>query len=121
MADELRKTRSSVERPSRPQRSSLQRSQSTPEHDRHRLFSASFMDDHSYYHFHPHDTESLAAEEDDSTLADLETEKFGEEEEVRDGILDFRDTEPRSSKLERLKSARSIKDPHLVSLALSTY
>lgn len=78
------------------------------------------MDDHSYYHFHPHDTDSLAAEEDDSTLADLETEKSGEEKEVRDGILDLRDTESRLSKLERLKSIRSIKDPHLVSLAILT-
>jgi hypothetical protein len=117
MADELRKIRSSAGRSSRPQRTPLQRSKSTPEYDLHKLFSASFMDDHSYDHYHPHDTESLEAEEDDSTLADLETEKSGEEEEeVRDGILDLRDMESRLSKLERLKSSKSIKDPTLVRL-----
>src|SRR5271156_142204 len=39
-----------------------------------------------------------------------------EQEEGRDGILNLRDTESRSSKLERLKSSRSTKDPNLVSL-----
>jgi hypothetical protein len=118
MADELRKIRSSAGRSSRPQRTPLQRSKSTPEYDLHKLFSASFMDDHSYYHYHPHDTKSLEAEEDDSTLADLETEK-SREEEVRDGILDLRDAESRLSKLERLKSSKSIKDPTLVRLFAS--
>jgi len=75
------------------------------------------MDDHSYYHYHPHDTESLEGDGDDSTIADTETEKSGDEqEEGRDGILNLRDTESRPSKLERLKSSRSIKDPNLVSL-----
>lgn len=118
MADELRKTRSSAEQPSPPRRTSRSRSRSTPglEYDLHRLFSASFMDDHSYYHYHPHDTESLESGRDDSTIADTETEKSGDEEEVRDGMLNLRDTESRTSKLERLKSSRSIKDPNMVSL-----
>lgn len=74
------------------------------------------MDDHSYYHYHPHDTESLENEEGSAAIDDLETEKSGEEEEVRDGTLDLKDTESRSSRLERLKSSKSIKDPNLVSL-----
>ena len=72
------------------------------------------MDDHSYYHYHPHDTESFESDGDESTIAGVETEKFGEEEEVRDGILDFRDTESGTSNLERLKSSKSTKDPNLV-------
>jgi hypothetical protein len=121
MADDLRKIRSSAEQPSRPQRAPLQRSKSTPGDDLHKLFSASFMDDHSYYHHHPHDTEYLEGEDDNSTIADSENEKSGEEEEVRDGILDLRDTESRLSKLERLKSSKSIKDPTLVSLFPLTF
>ena len=72
------------------------------------------MDDHSYYHHHPHDTESIDGDGDESTIAGLQTEKFDEEEEVRDGILDFRDTESGTSNMERLKSSKSVKDPHLV-------
>src|SRR5947209_18893209 len=117
MADELRKSKSTAEQPSRPWPTSRPRSRSTPslEYDLHKLFSASFMDDHSYYHYHPHDTESLEGDGDDSAITDIETEKSGdEEEEVRDGILNLRVTESRHSKLERLKSSRSIKDPNLV-------
>jgi hypothetical protein len=73
------------------------------------------MDDHSYYHYHPHDSEALE-DDADLTLADVETKTSGEDEEVRDGILNLRDTESRLSKLERLKSSTSIKDPNLVSL-----
>src|SRR5271156_4258817 len=119
MADELRKTKCTAEQLSPPRRTSRPRSGSTPslEYDLHKLSSASFMEDHSYYHYHPHDTESLEGDGDDSTIADTETEKSGDEqEEGRDGILNLRDTESRSSKLERLKSSRSIKDPNLVSL-----
>jgi hypothetical protein len=75
------------------------------------------MDDHSYYCYRPHDTESLDSDGNDSTVADTEAEKSGDEEqEVRDGILNLRDTESRPSKLERLESSRSIKDPSLGSL-----
>jgi len=66
---------------------------------------------------HPHNTESLEGDGDDSTIADTETEKSGDKpEEGRDGILNLRDTESRPSKLEQLKSSRSIKDPNLVGL-----
>lgn len=119
MADELRKTKRTAEQPSPPRRTPRPRSRSTSglEYDLRKLFSASSMDDHSYYHYHPHDTESLEGNGDDSTIADTETEKSGDEqEEGRDGILNLRDTESRPSKLERLKSSRSIKDPNLVSL-----
>lgn len=119
MADKLRRTKSSSERLAPPQRPPLGRSKSSPGDDLHRLFSASFMDDHSYYHYHAHDTESVGTEDDDLTLAEGETEKTGDEEEVRDGVLDLRDTESRLSKLERLKSSKSIKDPNLVSLPVS--
>jgi hypothetical protein len=52
------------------------------------------MDDHSYYCYRPHDTESLDSDGNDLTVADTEAEKSGDEEqEVRDGILNLRDTE----------------------------
>lgn len=82
------------------------------------------MDDHSYYHHSPiRENFNLDDDTAGSTISDAASEKTyiednqdGEEEEVRDGVLDLRDVESRVSKLERLKSTRSVKeDPNLVS------
>ena len=116
---DLRKAKNSAEKPTRPQRTPLQRSRTNPDNELHPVFSARFMDDHSYYHHRDHDHPRGSLDEmDDSTISDVDTEKTyaedGEEEEVRDGILDLHDVESRQSKIERMKSSRSIKDPNLV-------
>lgn len=140
MADELRKTKSTAEKPTRRQRPGMPRSISTPQNDHglHRLFSAQFMDDH--YHYHPEDrdgrrnsvatltspTNSNFSEADTATEekrekpegydGDDQDDEPQEDEEVRGGILNLhdRDEESRPSKMERMKSSKSAKDPNLV-------
>ena len=109
MAPELRRTQSDPGGPS--QSDTLARSKTNPGNGLHTLLSPQFMDDHSTYHHHPHDTEDTW-ETDDSTISDVEKAGDEEEAEVRDGIKDLRDIETQPSRLSRLKST---KDPNLVS------
>jgi len=89
-----------------------------------RLVSGTHLDDHTQYHGHRyqhHDDEAVDSEStDEINIAD---EKNGTEDdpeqadiepEVIDGIEDERDVE-RGPKLEKAKSARSERDPNLVS------
>ena len=71
------------------------------------------MDDHGAHHYQSPDSD----DEDATTLADTDEKSEGEEaDEVRDGIPDEQDLEARPSRIQRVKSTRSIKDPNLVSV-----
>ncbi|OAG37112.1 hypothetical protein AYO21_08647 [Fonsecaea monophora] len=109
----------------RPSRASLRRARSTPGDDSHQLFSPQFMDDHGAHHYHvaamPDEhrmdrrdgVEGPMIEED----AISDTSTAGESrEEVRFGVVNSRDVEAGLNlpELKTEKSARSLKDPHLV-------
>jgi multidrug resistance protein len=77
------------------------------------------MDDHGAHHYHAHspsdsDSDSI---DDQQTIADSEKGDSEEEDEIRGGIKNEHDhdLENRPSRLERLRSTRSVKDPNLVS------
>ncbi|KAK5023609.1 hypothetical protein LTS07_009117 [Exophiala sideris] len=121
MAPNLNRTRTAPANVPRLQsrtRDPLKRAQSTPDDGLHRLFSPQFMDDHGAHQYHAHavpDDLSDAAtipDEDDadtSTTASVDEVRFG----VRD-TRDSRDVEASAPELIREKSARSIKDPNLI-------
>ncbi|KIX01061.1 uncharacterized protein Z518_10127 [Rhinocladiella mackenziei CBS 650.93] len=113
---ELNRTRIAPEnRPRQLSRASLRRAQSSPEDESHQIISPQFMDDHGAHHYHAHairddlDDESIAADDDTTRTSTRESV-----EEVRFGIRDSRDLEADFAELKKEKSARSTKDPNLV-------
>lgn len=122
MAPNLNRTRTAPANLPRQQsrtRDPLRRAQSTPDDGLHQLFSPQFMDDHGAHQYHAHavrddlsDAATLPDEDDaeSSSTASVEEVRFG----VRD-TRDSRDVEANLPELTREKSARSIKDPNLVS------
>ena len=75
------------------------------------------MDDHGAHHYPAHATPDSEEQLDDDVLTLTDPDEKGEseeEDEVLDGIEDERDVEKRPTRLERVKSARSVKDPNLV-------
>ena len=130
---DLSRTQTAPEnRSRRPSRASLRRARSSPEDDSHQLFSPQFMDDHGAHHYHVSATRDAHIDDDNDT--DMEapesplsddtlsgsTAEESHEEEVRFGVVNSRDLEagPTRPDLKTEKSARSIKDPNLVSSPL---
>ena len=103
---------------------------SRPKDQLHRIVSGHHIDDASVYHHDRDHHHQASDEEEEDTLAwegnEQEQEKedcasareegLDEVPEVRDGILDCRDLEAGNAPLEKKPTARSVKDPNLVSV-----
>ncbi|KAL6240839.1 hypothetical protein RBB50_012254 [Rhinocladiella similis] len=124
MSTQINRTRTAPDNRPRPRevsqtRDPLRRARSTPENDAHQLYSPQFMDDHGAHHYHHgviRDDLSVASTAPDEDEDD--TTSSGESvEEVRFGVRNTRDAhdvEANRPELIKEKSARSIKDPNLV-------
>ncbi|EXJ95583.1 hypothetical protein A1O1_00705 [Capronia coronata CBS 617.96] len=99
-------------RPRRAVRDALRRANSTPEDDNRQLFSFHFMDDHATHHYHADASRDVLDEV--SATSDDDASSVETVGEVRFGIRDTRDVEAELPELKTERSARSVKDPNLV-------
>ncbi|EXJ89742.1 hypothetical protein A1O3_02809 [Capronia epimyces CBS 606.96] len=113
MSSRLYRTRTAPEdRPQGVERDALRRAHSSAEDERHDLFPPQFMDDHGVHHYQANARRDELDEE--ATISDDDASDVETIQEVRFGVRDSRDVEADLAEVKSEKSARSVKDPNLV-------